>query len=118
MHIADGVLPSAEGRGYVLRRIMRRAMRHAHILGAQDPMVYKLVPTLVHEMGDAYPELGRAQAFIEDTLKQEEIRFRTTLGRGMNLFDQATTDFKAGDMLDGQTAFTLYDTYGFPLDLT
>ncbi|PQZ81096.1 MULTISPECIES: alanine--tRNA ligase [unclassified Brevundimonas] len=116
--IADGVTPSNEGRGYVLRRIMRRAMRHAHLLGSTDPLMHRLVPTLVQEMGEAYPELGRAQAFIEDTLKQEEIRFRTTLGRGMNLFDQATTDFKAGDMLDGQTAFTLYDTYGFPLDLT
>ncbi|WP_313003058.1 alanine--tRNA ligase [Brevundimonas sp.] len=116
--IADGVTPSNEGRGYVLRRIMRRAMRHAHLLGAADPLMHRLVPTLVQEMGEAYPELGRAQAFIEDTLKQEEIRFRTTLGRGMNLFDQATSDFKAGDMLDGQTAFTLYDTYGFPLDLT
>jgi alanyl-tRNA synthetase len=116
--IADGVTPSNEGRGYVLRRIMRRAMRHAHLLGAADPLMHRLVPTLVQEMGEAYPELGRAQAFIEDTLKQEEIRFRTTLGRGMNLFDQATTGFKAGDMLDGQTAFTLYDTYGFPLDLT
>ena len=116
--IADGVTPSNEGRGYVLRRIMRRAMRHAHLLGASDPLMHRLVPTLVEEMGEAYPELRRAQPFIEDTLKQEEIRFRTTLGRGMNLFDQATTGFKSGDMLDGQTAFALYDTYGFPLDLT
>jgi alanyl-tRNA synthetase len=116
--IADGVTPSNEGRGYVLRRIMRRAMRHAHLLGAADPLMHRLVPTLVQEMGEAYPELRRAQAFIEDTLKQEEIRFRTTLGRGMSLFDQATTGFAEGDMLDGQTAFTLYDTYGFPLDLT
>jgi alanyl-tRNA synthetase len=116
--IADGVTPSNEGRGYVLRRIMRRAMRHAHLLGASDPLMHRLVPTLVSEMGEAYPELKRAQPFIEDTLKQEEIRFRTTLGRGMTLFDQAVADFKDGDMLDGQTAFTLYDTYGFPLDLT
>lgn len=116
--IADGVTPSNEGRGYVLRRIMRRAMRHAHLLGATDPLMHRLVPTLVNEMGQAYPELKRAQAFVEDTLKQEEIRFRTTLGRGMSLFDQATQGFEAGAMLDGQTAFTLYDTYGFPLDLT
>ncbi|CAN5146963.1 alanine--tRNA ligase [soil metagenome] len=116
--IADGVTPSNEGRGYVLRRIMRRAMRHAHLLGATDPLMQRLVPTLVSEMGEAYPELNRAQAFIEDTLKQEEIRFRTTLGRGMALFDTAVQDFKPGDMLDGQTAFTLSDTYGFPLDLT
>jgi alanyl-tRNA synthetase len=97
---------------------MRRAMRHAHLLGATDPLMHRLVPTLVSEMGEAYPELGRAQAFIEDTLKQEEIRFRTTLGRGMALFDTAVQDFQPGDMLDGQTAFTLSDTYGFPLDLT
>ena len=116
--IADGVTPSNEGRGYVLRRIMRRAMRHAHLLGATDPLMHRLVPTLVSEMGEAYPELKRAQPFIEDTLKQEEIRFRTTLGRGMTLFDQATAGFEPGAMLDGQTAFTLSDTYGFPLDLT
>ncbi|MFT4956283.1 MAG: alanyl-tRNA synthetase [Brevundimonas sp.] len=116
--IADGVTPSNEGRGYVLRRIMRRAMRHAHLLGASDPLMHRLVPTLVSEMGEAFPELKRAQAFVEDTLKQEEIRFRTTLSKGMALFDQATADFKAGDMLEGETAFTLYDTYGFPLDLT
>ncbi|WP_426019409.1 alanine--tRNA ligase [Brevundimonas sp. DWR2-3-1b1] len=116
--IADGVTPSNEGRGYVLRRIMRRAMRHAHLLGAADPLMHRLVPTLVAQMGDAYPELARAQPFIEDTLKQEEVRFRTTLGRGMALFDTAVQGFKPGDMLDGQTAFTLSDTYGFPLDLT
>jgi alanyl-tRNA synthetase len=116
--IADGVTPSNEGRGYVLRRIMRRAMRHAHLLGSADPLMHRLVPTLVDEMGQAYPELGRAQAFIEDTLKQEELRFRTTLSKGMSLFDTAVEGFKDGDMLDGQTAFTLYDTYGFPLDLT
>jgi len=116
--IADGVTPSNEGRGYVLRRIMRRAMRHAHLLGASDPLMHRLVPTLVDEMGEAFPELKRAQAFVEDTLKQEEIRFRTTLSKGMSLFETATEGFRAGDMLDGQTAFTLYDTYGFPLDLT
>ena len=116
--IADGVTPSNEGRGYVLRRIMRRAMRHAHLLGAADPLMHRLVPTLVAQMGDAYPELARAQPFIEDTLKQEEVRFRTTLGRGMALFDTAVQGFRPGDMLDGQTAFTLSDTYGFPLDLT
>ena len=116
--IADGVTPSNEGRGYVLRRIMRRAMRHAHLLGASEPLMHRLVPTLVSEMGDAFPELKRAQAFIEDTLKQEEIRFRTTLSKGMSLFDTAVQGFRAGDMVDGQTAFTLYDTYGFPLDLT
>ncbi|MGQ2992232.1 alanine--tRNA ligase [Brevundimonas sp.] len=116
--IADGVTPSNEGRGYVLRRIMRRAMRHSHLLGAADPLMHRLVPTLVSEMGEAYPELGRAQAFVEDTLKQEEIRFRTTLSKGMTLFDTAVQGFRPGDMLDGQTAFTLSDTYGFPLDLT
>ena len=116
--IADGVTPTNEGRGYVLRRIMRRAMRHAHLLGAADPLMHRLVPTLVAQMGDAYPELARAQPFIEDTLKQEEVRFRTTLGRGMALFDTAVQGFRPGDMLDGQTAFTLSDTYGFPLDLT
>jgi alanyl-tRNA synthetase len=116
--IADGVTPSNEGRGYVLRRIMRRAMRHAHLLGASDPLMHRLVPTLVSEMGEAYPELKRAQPFIEDTLKQEEIRFRTTLSKGMALFDTAVQGFNPGDMLDGQTAFTLSDTYGFPLDLT
>ncbi len=116
--IADGVTPSNEGRGYVLRRIMRRAMRHAHLLGAADPLMHRLVPTLVAEMGDAYPELRRAQAFIEDTLKQEELRFRTTLGRGMGLLEEASRDLGEGGVLPGQTAFALYDTYGFPLDLT
>ena len=116
--IADGVTPSNEGRGYVLRRIMRRAMRHAHLLGAQDPLMHRLVPALVGQMGDAYPELARAQAFIEDTLKQEEIRFRTTLGRGMGLLEEASRALGDGGVLSGQTAFTLYDTYGFPLDLT
>ena len=116
--IADGVTPSNEGRGYVLRRIMRRAMRHAHLLGATEPLMHRLVPTLVDEMGEAFPELKRAQAFVEDTLKQEELRFRSTLGRGMSLFETAVQGFRPGDMLDGQTAFELYDTYGFPLDLT
>jgi len=116
--IADGVLPSNEGRGYVLRRIMRRAMRHAHILGAQEPMVYKLVPTLVKEMGDAYPELGRAQALITETLKLEETRFKKTLGTGLKLLDDETKGLSAGGTLKGEVAFKLYDTFGFPLDLT
>ncbi len=116
--IADGVTPSNEGRGYVLRRIMRRAMRHAHLLGAADPLMHRLVPTLVEQMGQAYPELKRAQAAIEDTLKQEEVRFRTTLGRGMGLLEDATRDLAEGGTIPGRTAFTLYDTYGFPLDLT
>ena len=116
--IADGVLPSNEGRGYVLRRIMRRAMRHAHILGAQDPMVCKLVPTLVKEMGDAYPELVRAQPLIAETLKLEETRFKTTLGTGLKLLDDETRGLSAGGTLKGEVAFKLYDTFGFPLDLT
>ncbi|MBS0519651.1 MAG: alanine--tRNA ligase [Proteobacteria bacterium] len=116
--IADGVLPSNEGRGYVLRRIMRRAMRHAHILGATEPMVYKLVPTLVHEMGDAYPELGRAQPLITETLKLEETRFKKTLGTGLKLLEDETKGLSAGGTLRGDVAFKLYDTYGFPLDLT
>ena len=116
--IADGVLPSNEGRGYVQRRIMRRAMRHAHLLGAQDPMVYRLVPTLVHEMGDAYPELVRAQPLITETLKLEEGRFKKTLGTGLRLLDDETRNFGRGHVLKGDVAFRLYDTYGFPLDLT
>jgi alanyl-tRNA synthetase len=116
--IADGVLPSNEGRGYVLRRIMRRAMRHAHLIGAKDPLMYRLVPALVSEMGVAYPELSRAQPLITETLKLEEIRFRETLVRGLKLLDEATRDFRKGDKLAGETAFKLYDTYGFPLDLT
>ncbi len=116
--IADGVTPSNEGRGYVLRRIMRRAMRHAYLLGADKPLLPRLAPTLVQEMGDHYGELKRAEATIVETLRQEEERFRQTLGRGMGLLDEATQDLKAGDMLDGETAFKLYDTYGFPLDLT
>jgi alanyl-tRNA synthetase len=116
--IADGVLPSNEGRGYVLRRIMRRAMRHAELLGAREPLMWKLVPALTREMGAAYPELHRAEALITETLKLEETRFRKTLERGLSLLSEATADLNAGDMLDGETAFKLYDTYGFPLDLT
>lgn len=116
--IADGVLPSNEGRGYVLRRIMRRAMRHAQLLGAKDPIIYKLVPVLVQQMGRAYPELVRAEALISETLKLEETRFRKTLERGLTLLSDATSTLGKGDSLDGETAFKLYDTYGFPLDLT
>ncbi|MGV0912528.1 alanine--tRNA ligase [Martelella sp. FOR1707] len=116
--IADGVLPSNEGRGYVLRRIMRRAMRHAELLGAREPVLYKLLPVLVGEMGRAYPELHRAEALISETLKLEESRFRKTLDRGLTLLDEASSNLKKGDSLDGETAFKLYDTYGFPLDLT
>ncbi|MDE3115970.1 MAG: alanine--tRNA ligase, partial [Pseudomonadota bacterium] len=116
--IADGVLPSNEGRGYVLRRIMRRAMRHAHILGSKEPLMHRLVPTLVAEMGAAYPELNRAEALIAETLKLEEARFRETLARGLKLLDETTGSLSAGGTLDGETAFKLYDTYGFPLDLT
>ena len=116
--IADGISPSNEGRGYVLRRIMRRAMRHAHLLGAQDPLMWRLAPTLIDQMGAAYPELGRAKAAIEETLRQEEERFRRTLGRGMALLDEATSNLPAGGVLSGETAFKLSDTYGFPLDLT
>jgi alanyl-tRNA synthetase len=116
--IADGVLPSNEGRGYVLRRIMRRAMRHAELLGAHEPLMWKLVPTLVREMGQAYAELTRAEALITETLKLEETRFRATLVRGLAILDEASRDLKKGDIFDGETAFTLYDTYGFPLDLT
>ncbi|MEO1065863.1 MAG: alanine--tRNA ligase [Pseudomonadota bacterium] len=116
--IADGVLPSNEGRGYVLRRIMRRAMRHAHLLGAKEPLVWKLVPTLIAEMGQAYPELRRGEALITETLKLEEERFRKTLDRGLGILDEATSGMDEGDVLDGETAFKLYDTYGFPLDLT
>src|SRR3954462_3256423 len=116
--IADGVLPANEGRGYVLRRIMRRAMRHAHLLGASEPLMYRLVPALVAEMGVAYPELVRAQPLIEATLQQEEARFRQTLANGLKLLDEATTDLAEGGTLPGETAFKLYDTYGFPYDLT
>lgn len=116
--IADGVLPSNEGRGYVLRRIMRRAMRHAYLLGVKEPMIYKLLPSLQREMGEAYPELYRAQNLISDTIKTEETRFLRTLDKGLRLLDDETKNPKEGDELSGATAFKLYDTYGFPLDLT
>jgi len=116
--IADGVLPSNEGRGYVLRRIMRRAMRHAHLLGTKDPLMHRLVPALVAEMGSAYPELQRGEGLIAETLKLEEIRFRDTLARGLKLLDEASAGLNKGDQLKGDIAFKLYDTYGFPLDLT
>ena len=116
--IADGVLPSNEGRGYVLRRIMRRAMRHGQLLGAREPLMWRLVGALVREMGEAYPELQRARALIEETLRLEETRFRKTLERGLSILDEKSASLKKGDMFDGETAFTLYDTYGFPLDLT
>jgi alanyl-tRNA synthetase len=116
--IADGVMPSNEGRGYVLRRIMRRAMRHAHQLGAQDPVMHRLVATLVRQMGAAFPELGRAQPMIEETLRLEETRFRQTLDRGLRLLDDELARIPEGAPLPGQAAFRLYDTYGFPLDLT
>ena len=116
--IADGVMPSNEGRGYVLRRIMRRAMRHAHMLGAQDPVMYRLVPALVRQMGGAYPELSRAQALIEETLRTEETKFKQTLDRGLRLLDDELSGLAEGAALPGAAAFKLYDTYGFPLDLT
>ena len=116
--VADGVLPANEGRGYVLRRIMRRAMRHAHLLGAENPLMYRLVPALVAEMGAAFPELVRAQPLVEATLLQEETRFRQTLRNGLGLLDEATAALASGDTLPGETAFKLYDTYGFPYDLT
>jgi alanyl-tRNA synthetase len=116
--IADGVLPSNEGRGYVLRRIMRRAMRHAHLLGAKDPLMWRLVPSLVQQMGEAYPELVRAQALITETLKLEETRFRKTLAKGLGLLDEASAGLRSGAQFAGDVAFKLYDTYGFPLDLT
>jgi alanyl-tRNA synthetase len=116
--LADGVLPSNEGRGYVLRRIMRRAMRHAHLLGAKEPLMHRLVPALVAEMGQAYPELGRAQPLIQETLEREEIQFRRTLTNGLKLLDEATATLGEGDSLPGETAFKLYDTFGFPYDLT
>ncbi|MCP9222931.1 alanine--tRNA ligase [Erythrobacter sp. LQ02-29] len=116
--IADGVLPSNEGRGYVLRRIMRRAMRHAHLLGSAEPLMHRLVPALVTEMGQAYPELSRGEALIREVLEREETRFRQTLEKGLRLLDEATESMGKGDTLDGATAFKLYDTYGFPYDLT
>ncbi|GEO98972.1 alanine--tRNA ligase [Methylobacterium haplocladii] len=116
--IADGVLPSNEGRGYVLRRIMRRAMRHLELLGAREPTMFRLVPTLVREMGQAFTELTRAEPLISETLRLEETRFRRTLERGLTILDTETRDLQSGQNLSGETAFTLYDTYGFPLDLT
>lgn len=116
--IADGVMPSNDGRGYVLRRIMRRAMRHAHLLGAKDPVMHQLVPTLVQQMGAAYPELGQAQSLIQETLKQEETRFKQTLDRGLKLLDDELGTLEDDAPLSGAAAFKLYDTFGFPLDLT
>lgn len=116
--IADGVLPSNEGRGYVLRRIMRRAMRHVHLIGFKEPMIYKLLPALQHEMGEAYPELYKAETLISETIKSEEERFIKTMENGLKLLDDATCKMGEGDVLDGKTAFKLYDTYGFPLDMT
>jgi len=116
--MADGVMPGNEGRGYVLRRIMRRAMRHAHLLGTQDPVMHKLVPALVAQMGQAFPELGRAQSMIEESLLLEETRFKATLDRGLKLLDDALADLPETAELPGDTAFKLYDTFGFPLDLT
>jgi len=116
--VADGVLPSNEGRGYVLRRIMRRAMRHAQLLGARDPLMWRLAPALTREMGQAYPELLRAETLIEETLKLEETRFRATLARGLGILEEETRDLQPGGKLAGETAFKLYDTFGFPLDLT
>ena len=116
--IADGVLPSNEGRGYVLRRIMRRAMRHAELLGMREPLMWKLVPALVREMGAAYPELVRTEEMITETLRLEESRFRKTLERGLRILDEESQSLNSGDTFNGTTAFKLYDTYGFPLDLT
>ncbi len=116
--VADGVLPANEGRGYVLRRIMRRAMRHAQMLGARDPLMWRLVPPLVREMGAAFPELARAQSLIEETLKLEETRFRVTLARGLAILEEESRDLREGQNLSGDVAFKLYDTFGFPLDLT
>jgi alanyl-tRNA synthetase len=116
--VADGVLPSNEGRGYVLRRIMRRAMRHAQLLGSRDPLMWRLVPALVREMGHAYPELVRAEPLVTETLRLEETRFRKTLERGLSILEEETRSLAEGDSLKGEVAFTLYDTYGFPLDLT
>ena len=116
--ISDGVLPSNEGRGYVLRRIMRRAMRHAHLMGCMESLMWQLVPALVDQMGHAFPELARAEPLVTETLKLEESRFKKTLDRGLKLLDEATADLSEGGELAGETAFKLYDTYGFPLDLT
>src|SRR4029077_654494 len=106
--IADGVTPSNEGRGYVLRRILRRAMRHAHLLGAEEPLMHRLAPTLIEQMGEAYPELVRARPLIEARLREEEERFQRTLGRGMSILEEATTALPSGGMLPGETAFKLY----------
>jgi len=116
--IADGVLPSNEGRGYVLRRIMRRGMRHAHLLGCQEPLMYRLVPALLQEMGQVYSEIRRAGALITETLKLEELRFKKTLDRGLRLLDDEVKNLPENGTLAGEVAFRLYDTYGFPLDLT
>ena len=116
--ISDGVLPSNEGRGYVLRRIMRRAMRHAHLMGCEEPLMWQLVPALVDQMGHAFPDLARAEPLVTETLELEETRFKKTLDRGLKLLDEATADLSKGGELAGETAFKLYDTYGFPLDLT
>lgn len=116
--LADGIMPSNEGRGYVLRRIMRRAMRHAHILGCKEPLIYKLVPSLINQMGEAYPELSRSKSLAQEILKQEEEKFKTTLDRGLKLLDEEKSNLSSGDKLNGEFAFKLYDTYGFPLDLT
>ena len=116
--MADGISPSNEGRGYVLRRIMRRAMRHAHILGSKEPLMHRLVPMLINEMGDTFNELNRAKLNIESTFLQEEERFLKTLGRGTSLLNNAIEGLSSGDILNGETAFKLYDTYGFPVDLT
>lgn len=116
--MADGVMPSNEGRGYVLRRIMRRGMRHAHLLGVEEPMMYRLIPTLLSLMGETYPELYRAQALVTETLKTEETRFHRTLGRGLKLLEEETAKLSPGQSLSGDVAFKLYDTFGFPLDLT
>lgn len=116
--LADGVTPSNEGRGYVLRRIMRRAMRHAHLIGCKDPLMYQLVPSLIKTMGEAYPELEAHQKLITESLKLEEERFKQTLDKGLKLLSDETAGLSAGDVLNGETAFKLYDTYGFPLDLT
>jgi alanyl-tRNA synthetase len=111
--IADGVLPSNEGRGYVLRRIMRRAMRHAELLGVKEPLMWKLVPALKREMGQAYPELARAEDLITETLRLEETRFRKTLERGLKMLDDESAGLGEGDSFSGEVAFKLYDTYGF-----
>src|SRR6201997_2676314 len=116
--IADGVLPSKEGRGYVLRRIMRRAMRHAHLLGCKDPLMWLVVPALVQQMGPVYGELIRAQPLITETLKLEETNFKQMLERGLRLLEEETARLRPGETLPGEVAFRLYDTYGFPLDLT